>query len=209
MIRQGDNHMNLTHNKFRTSAGLVLFGVMLLGTTSLPALGQNPKLDIKNLEALAKKASEVVDVNLDGSVLKLASKFMTDEDDREGLEIIKKLKGIYVKSFEFDKPGDYSTADVELIRSQLQAPAWSRIVTARSKREGENTEIYLMTGGESGNVLGMAILCAEPKELTVVNIVGPVNIDELSQLEGKMGIPRLGEQAKESSHKPAGHHEKP
>jgi hypothetical protein len=134
---------------------------------------------------------------------------MTDEDDREGLEVIKNLKGIYVKSFTFDKPGDYSQEDVEAIRSQLHAPAWSRIVTARDKREGETTEIYLMTERDGGNVLGMAIIAAEPTELTVVNIVGPVDIDKLSQLEGKMGIPRLGDQTKESSQKPAGHHEKP
>jgi len=201
--------MNVIHEKIRTSAGLVILGVMLLGSASLPALGQNPKLDVKNLEPLAKKASEVVDVNLDGPLLKLASKFMTDEDDREGLEIIKKLKGVYVKSFTFDKPGDYSPADVEHIRSQLQAPAWSRIVLARDKHEGETDEIYLMMGGEGEHVLGMAIICAEPTELTIVNIVGPVDMDELSQLEGKMGIPRLGVRTKDSPHKPAGQHEKP
>ena len=200
--------MNVTHRRIRTSAFMTFFGVMLLGAFSSPALGQNPRLDIKNLEPLAKKASEVVDVNLDGSLLKLASKFMTDEDDREGLEIIKNLKGIYVKNFEFDKPGDYSPADVEAIRSQLQAPAWSRIVSARSRREGENTEIYLMTGADGGNVLGLAIIDAEPTELTVVNIVGPIDIDKLSHLEGKMGIPHLGEEAKESPQKPAGPHEK-
>ena len=201
--------MNASHKTIRTSASATLFGALLLGTIGMPAFGQNPRLDIKNLEALSKKASEVVDVNLDGSLLKLASKFMTDEDDREALGIIKNLKGVYVKSFTFEKPGDYSPADVEAIRSQLQAPAWSRIVSARNKREGENAEIYLMTAPDGGNVLGMAILCAEPTELTVVNIVGPVDIDKLSQLEGKMGIPRLGEQTDESPQKPGGHRAKP
>jgi hypothetical protein len=201
--------MNVTHRKIRTSAFLTFFAVMLLGAFSLPALGQNPRLDIKNLEPLAKKASEVVDVNLDGSLLKLASRFMNDEDDREGQELIKNLKGVYVKSFTFDKPGDYSPAEVEAIRSQLQAPGWSRIVSTRSKRDGETTEIYLMTGRDGGNVLGLAIISAEPTDLTVVNIVGPVDIEKLSQLEGKMGIPRLGKEAKEPSQKPADHHEKP
>ena len=158
---------------------------------------------------MSKKASEVVDVNLDGPLLKLASKFMTDEDDREALGIIKNLRGVYVKSFTFDEPGDYSPADVDAIRRQLQAPAWSRIVSARSKHDGENAEIYLMTAADGGNVLGMAIICAEPTEFTVVNIVGPVDIDKLSQLEGKMGIPRLGENDDESHQKPEGHRAKP
>ena len=201
--------MNANYKRIRTSVLIVLFGVMLAGTFSLTAFGQDPKLDIKNLEALSKKASEVVDVNLDGPLLKLASKFMTDEDDQEGLQVIKNLKGVYVKSFTFDKPGEYTPADVEAIRSQLQAPAWSRIVSARDKHEGEITEIYLMTEREGGKVLGMAIVNAEPTELTIVNIIGPVDIEKLSQLEGKMGIPRLGDQAKEPSQKPADQHEKP
>jgi hypothetical protein len=201
--------MNASHKRIRTTALLAFFGALLLGALSLPAFGQNPRLDIKNLEALSKKASEVVDVNLDGSLLKLASKFMTDEDDREALGIIKNLKGVYVKSFTFEKPGDYSPSDVEAIRSQLQTPAWSRIVSARNKREGENAEIYLMTAADGGTVLGMAIICAEPTEFTVVNIVGPVDIDKLSQLEGKMGIPRLGEPDNESPQKPEGHRAKP
>ncbi|SPE33065.1 exported hypothetical protein [Acidobacteriia bacterium SbA2] len=201
--------MNARNKKIRSGALAAFFVAMLLGTLSMPAFGQNPRLDIKNLEALSKKASEVVDVNLDGSLLKLASKFMTDEDDREALGIIKNLKGVYVKSFTFEKPDDYSPADVEAIRSQLQAPAWSRIVSARSKHEGENAEIYLMTAPDGGSVLGMAIICAEPTELTVVNIVGPVDINKLSQLEGKMGIPRLGEQTDESPQKPEGHRAKP
>ena len=194
--------------QIRITAIAAFFVAILLGTVSRPAFGQNPRLEVKNLEPLSKKASEVVDVNLDGPLLKLASKFMTDEDDREALGVIKNLKGIYVKSFTFEKAGDYSPADVESIRRQLQPPAWSRIVSARSKHDSENAEIYLMTA-DGGTVLGMAIICAEPTEFTVVNIVGPVDIDKLSQLEGKMGIPRFEEQDNEPRQKPEGHRAKP
>ncbi|MGD0224341.1 MAG: DUF4252 domain-containing protein [Terriglobia bacterium] len=197
--------MKVTHG--RVKSALMLFGALLTGAFVPAAFGQNPKLDIQNLEPLAKKASEVVDVNLDGALLKLAARFMTDEDDREGLEIIKNLKGVYVKNFEFAKPNEYSQADVEAIRGQLQTPSWSRIVSSQNKQEGETSEIYLMTASDGGTVLGMAIIDAQPKELTVVNIVGPIDIDKLSQLEGKMGIPRLGEVGKESK-KVEGHHEK-
>ena len=36
---------------------------------------------------------------------------------------------------------------------------------------------------------GLVILAAEPKELTVVDIVGPIDLDMLSELGGHMGIP--------------------
>jgi hypothetical protein len=42
------------------------------------------------------------------------------------------------------------------------------------------------------DVLGLAVLSAEPKELTVVNIVGPVDLEKLAKLEGNLGIPDLG-----------------
>ena len=64
--------MNVTQGRPYIKPALILFAAMLLGTLT-PAFGQNPKLDIKNLEPLAKKASEVVDVNVDGALLKLAA----------------------------------------------------------------------------------------------------------------------------------------
>jgi hypothetical protein len=159
------------------------------------ALGQDPKLKINNLDKLASKATEVVDVTLDEPMLKLASKFMAggeDSEDTEAFELVKNLKGIYVKSFEFDKEGEYSQADLDAIRSQLAASSWSRMVGVISKRDGEISEIYMMTESGGKKVLGLAILTAEPKELTVVNIVGPIDIEKLSSLEGKMGIPKMG-----------------
>jgi len=177
---------------------------------SAPAFGQNPRLKINNLEKLSSKAAEVIDVTLDGSLLKLASKFISPEegeDEAEVKELIKDLKGIYVKSFEFDKEGEYSEADVESIRTQLSAPAWSRIVGVRSKDDKENAEVYLMTEGEAKNILGLAIITAEPKELTVVNIVGPIDLEKLGALEGKMGIPRMNLEKEKASQKPAASHD--
>ena len=178
------------------------FGTKLPGTamllaillSALPAFGQDQaRLKISGLEKLAAKAAEVVDVNLDGSMLKLASKFVNEDDgDKDNIEVkkmLQDLKGVYVKSFEFDKEGEYSDADVEAIRSQLRSPAWSRIVSVHSKKEGEITEVYLM--GTESNVHGLAIIDAEPKELTVVNIVGPIDLDKLSKLSGHMGVPNI------------------
>ena len=40
-------------------------------------------------------------------------------------------------------------------------------------------------------VSGLAVLATDPKELTVVNIVGPIDLEKLTQLEGQFGIPDL------------------
>jgi hypothetical protein len=158
---------------------------------ALAASAQNPKLELNNLEKLNSKASEVNDVTLEGPMLELARKFMEYDHDSEAeqlKEVLKGVKGIYVKNFEFDEPDQYSQADVEAIRAQLSGPGWSRIVESSNRRSHEHDEIYIMKQGDA--IAGMAVLVAETRELTVVNIVGTIDIEKLSQIEGHFGIPK-------------------
>ena len=152
---------------------------------------QDGRIRTAQLDALAAKASQTVDVNLDEKLMQFAAKFLSakDPDEASVKDLVNGLKGIYVRSFEFDAEGQYSQADIESIRSQLKAAPWSRLVNVQSKREG-SVEVYLMlTGSQVG---GLAVLATDPKEITVVNIVGPVDLDKLSQLEGSFGVPDLG-----------------
>jgi len=77
----------------------------------------------------------------------------------------------------------------------LREPAWTRLLNVTSKREG-NVEVYLSLTGS--NINGLVVLSAESKELTVVNIVGPVDLEKLAKLEGNLGIPELGVKAPKS-----------
>jgi hypothetical protein len=173
----------------RPSRNLALAIALLCG--ALAASAQNPKLELNNLEKLNSKASEVNDVTLEGPMLELAAKFMEYDHDPEAAQlkdILKGIKGIYVKNFEFDDPDQYSQADVEAIRAQLSGPGWSRIVESSNRRSHEHDEIYIMKQGDA--IAGMAVLVAETRELTVVNIVGTIDIEKLSQIEGHFGIPK-------------------
>ncbi len=125
------------------------------------------------------------------SAMALTTKFLSskDEDEKKVKELVSGLKGIYVKSFEFENEGEYTDADLESIRSQLRNPAWSRIIKARSKKDG-SIEVYVMHTG--GQISGLAVLATELKEITVINIIGPVDLDKLTRLEGEFGIPELG-----------------
>jgi hypothetical protein len=161
--------------------------------------------DIKfpaSLDRLADKADEVVDVTLDANLLQLASRFLSqkDADQAKVKKLVGGLKGVYVRSFEFSRPGEYAEADVESIRSQLKSPAWSRIVTVRNKRGGgDNAEVYIRT--ENGQIAGLTVLAAEPKELTIVNIVGLITPEDLADLGGNFGIPKIDGVSNKSSKK--------
>ena len=162
----------------------------LIIVTAVPASAQKLNLDFPGL---ADRADEVVDVTLDASMLRLASKFLSgDSDERAIRDMISGLRGIYVRSYEFAKEGEYDRNLVDRVRSQLGA-SWKPLVTVRSKTK-ENVNIFANMSGE--NVTGLVIISAEPREFTVVNIDGPIDIERLSSLEGQFGIPEISKEKK-------------
>ena len=182
------------------SVKLAALAVLLVLGATATAMAQNPRIQTSQLDGLAAKASETVDVNIDESLMALTTKFLSskDDDEKKVKELVSGLKGIYVKSFQFENEAQYTDADLESIRSQLRNPAWSKIIDARSKKDG-SIQVYLMHTGSQ--ISGLAVLAAELKEITVINIVGPVDLEKLTQLEGEFGIPELGLQGSKPKRK--------
>lgn len=160
---------------------------------SAPAYAQDPaKVDMSHLDKFAERADKVINVTVDEQLLRLAASFLNEKrspDEAKIKELILGLKGVFVKRFEFEKDSEYTMADVESIRTQLNAPGWSHVANVRSKRAG-NYDVVIMSEGSV--IKGLAVLAAEPKAFTVVNIVGPIDLAKLSELEGKFGIPHFG-----------------
>ncbi len=175
---------------------LISLMLSVIASVAFPftASAQGTRLNL-DLPDMAAKASETVDVTLDGAMLRLAGKFLssTDADERAAKEMINGLKGIYVRSYEFEHEGEYDKSQAERIRTQL-GPSWKKIVKV-SSRTKEDVDIYVDTNGDA--VTGLLIISAEPKEFTVVNIVGPVDIDRLAGLEGQFGIPHISRDLKD------------
>jgi hypothetical protein len=78
---------------------------------------------------------------------------------------------------------------VDAVRAQVQSAPWGRVVGVKNK-EGENVDVYFKDGGE-GKLAGMVLIAAQPKELTVVSIVGAIDPSQLGELSGEFGIPKL------------------
>src|SRR5215510_9270720 len=101
-----------------------------------------------SLDDPAANGSQTVDVSLDERLTRGAARVLSDQDadEKEVKKLIEGIKGIYVKSFEFDADGQYVAADVEAIRSQLRGPGWTRLINVTSKKEG-SIEVYLLFNG--------------------------------------------------------------
>ena len=163
----------------------------------LPAMQFQFKLD--NLEA---KASGTVDIALNGSTLQFAAKFLDSKDPEEAevKKLIAGLEGIVVKSFSFKSEGAYTAADLDGVRGQLKGSEWLRIVRYKSTEDGDSAEVYVRY--QDRKVRGVAILSAGPKQLTVVNIAGTVDLDSLANLSGHFGVPKLDSAQPSKSKKP-------
>jgi hypothetical protein len=164
--------------------------LLLVAGSVVTAPAQGPKLQIDQLDLLANKASETVDVKLDERLMQTTARFFSGRDDANIKDVLKGIKGIYVKSFTFEKEGEYSQVDVESVMTQLRGGSWSRVLTVKSKKDSENIEVYLNMVADQ--ITGLAVLSIEPKEFTVVNIVGPIDLEKLTKLEGQFGVPDLG-----------------
>src|SRR6059058_1496443 len=190
----------ITMTRYFTNLILALIAALALPITA-SAQGTRINLDFPDMAA---KASETTDVTLDGAMLRLAGKFLdsNDADERSAKEMINGLAGIYVRSYEFDREGEYDKSQADRIRQQL-GPSWKKIVKVTSRTK-EDVDIYADMHGD--NITGLLIISAEPKEFTVVNIVGPVDLEKLAGLEGQFGIPHISGEV-HSKHRKDEHHE--
>jgi len=174
---------------------LVMVGLII------PAVAQNSQLPLPSPveKELAAKASNVTEVTLGKNMLAFAAKFMNGkgEDDAATRRLIEGLDGIYVRDYEFDKEGQYSMDDIQKLRSYFETSDWSPIVRERDKKSGESTDVMMKI--VNGETHGMFILDVEPKELSIVLILGPVKMEDLSKLGGIGGLSVLGDIEKESN----------
>src|SRR6202789_4630516 len=172
----------------RQCISLWLFALL---APALALAAPNPKLAIPSFSALAQKATESVTITLDPGLLGVAAKFLhrNDPQDAATKEVLKGLQGIFVRSYTFDQDSAYKQADIDAIRNQLSAPGWHRLVETRSRKTQANVDIYIMV--ENNRAIGLALIASEPRQITIVNIIGAIDLDKLHKLEGQFGVPKL------------------
>jgi hypothetical protein len=158
------------------------------------ALATEPgQLVLPDFSALADKAAHSVVISLDPSLLGLAGGLLSADpnpNDAAVKELASGLRGIYVRSFSFDHDGAYSRRDVDTVRAQLTSPAWQPLVSTHDRSQHNDVDIYIRRDGQ--RTQGMAIISTAPRAVTIVNIVGSIDLAKLAQLEGQFGIPRVG-----------------
>ncbi len=169
--------------------------IALLAVFALSAIvvnAQDARLRFEKLNGLETRARDVIEVNIEGKLLDLGRRAMAKSKDpnaQKVAEAIKDLKGIYVRVYNFENENEYNIADVDEIRAQLTAPGWERLANVRSKKNNQKVDVFTMFTGDI--MSGVAVVLSESKSIVVVNIIGPIDIELLAELGGKLNIPRM------------------
>lgn len=161
-----------------------------------PAIAQQnaPQLIPPQLEKeLSSRASDVTEVTLNKSMLALATQFMhgKGDDDAGTRHLLEGLEGIYVRNYEFDKDGEYSPDQIEKLRQSFMTPEWTPVVHEHERRSGETSDILIKV--VNGENRGLFICSAEPREISIVLILGPIRVEDLSKLHGLAGLGALAD----------------
>jgi hypothetical protein len=167
-------------------AAAAMAGPTLAQTAQLPAPSPIEK-------ELAARASDVTEVTLGKNMLNFAAKVMNgkDDDDAEARHLIEGLQGIYVREYEFEKEGEYSVEQIEQLRKYYETSEWTPMVHEHNKKTGETSDVMVkLVNGQSN---GMFILDVEPKEVSIVLILGTIHMDDLGKLKGISGLSALGD----------------
>lgn len=173
------------------SLKFALLALVLLSAVSASAQDA-ARLRFENLNKLETLARDVVEVNIDGKLLDLAKRVLAKNKDADAQKVgqaISGLKGIYVRVFNFEKENEYDIGDVEEIRAQLSAPGWERLANVRSKKNNQKVDVFTMFTGDV--MSGVAVVVSDTKSIAVINVIGPIDIDLLAELGGKMNIPQI------------------
>jgi Domain of unknown function (DUF4252) len=167
-------------------------------TLPLLATAQGPQqLRLPSFPDLKEHATESVDITLGWMPLHLMGWFMNDgdPDSAEMKQTLKGLKSVQIRSYQFDADNAYPQSDIDQLRAQLSAPGWSPLVQVRKRGDAEgkareNVDIYVAL--EDKKVKGLVIIACEPRELTIVNIVGTIDIEQIASLRKTFVAPGKG-----------------
>jgi hypothetical protein len=143
-----------------------LLTTMFCLALSLPARSQS--VDI-NLDALATKAKDKAEITLEGPLLAQVLQQAPEKVKSAAASVSR----VVVRHYEFENTTQYSDSDLDAIRKQVST--WSRVLNV--KEEHESTEIYMLS--QDGKPAGFLLISAEPKELTVVHLVGSIDLTSL------------------------------
>ena len=164
---------------------LVLAACLCFGLVGCAA-ARDPQLQLPDFGHLRGKATDTVDITL-GSFAFFVARHVIDDADAQSAaakDILKGVSSMRIRHYEFAEDFVYSKSDLDNVRSQLTTRGWNAIAHVQDRKKNENVDVYVAV--EKEKITGFAFVASEPREFTIVNIVGSLDPKQVAVLHEKL-----------------------
>jgi len=154
-------------------------------------LADDARVTIPSFKALESTATNTVNIDIGPWLLHMAGAVLNDgdKDDAAVKTLLAGIESIQLRSFEFASDFAYPTAEIDALRRQFSTPGWTQIMQVNDRKAGEHVDIYVAM--DSVKTKGLALIASDPRQLTVINIVGSIRLEDLPALERQLHIPAV------------------
>jgi hypothetical protein len=148
------------------------------------AVADSARLDLPSFRHLEHKAVSAVDFDFGRWAIGPASWLVGhDEDGRELKELLNGIQSVRVRSYEFKRDYMYSKSDIDDVRRQLASSGWRSVMQIRERDSDEKVDMFLAIDGD--RPVGFALIASGPREFTIVNVVGDIDLDSARRLSSR------------------------
>jgi len=163
------------------SKRLIMVAALCFGLTSC-AVARDPQLELPDFTHLRGKATESIDLSFGSFSLFIARRFVGD-DDPQGAAVKDLLQGVrkvHLRHYEFADDFVYAKSDLDRVRAELTARGCKTLAHVRDNRNSEDVDICAVLDAEE--ITGFAIVVSEPREFTIINVVGKLELQKVAAL---------------------------
>jgi uncharacterized protein DUF4252 len=142
---------------------------------------QNPVLTLPAFTGLGSRAVESVDISL-GSLPLIAASLMDGHDPASAdlKSALSSLRALYIRHYSFESDFAYSKADIDSVRAQLSGAGWKPVAQIHDRNKSEDVDVFLAF--EKDKITGLAFVASEPREFTIINAVGTLDLKQAEVL---------------------------
>ena len=142
----------------------------------------------QGIEILQQSASSKTEFTFDHSMLVLASKLDSGNEDLR--RVIAGISGLSVHNFHFQEAAQYDPSALSSVSEEYRAAGWKQLMNKHEKSGGAGmTDLWVRM--ENNAISNVAILLAKSNEVSFVVVSGSISPVDISHLGGHFGIPKI------------------
>lgn len=141
-----------------------------------------------SIAALRQSAASKTEFTLDHSMLVLASKLDSNNEDLR--RVIAGVSGVSVHRYRFPDAGMYDLEALDNVKHEYYSTGWKQLMNNHRRRDGTGvTNLWIRF--DHNAISNVAFLVAKADEVTLITVSGSISPLDLAHLGGHFGIPRI------------------